>query len=52
MRIFGGRKALKRSPFQVVQKQRLVVLARWKVEGEKNKEVNDKIEKTNSELPS
>jgi hypothetical protein len=51
MRIFGGYKALKKAPFQVVQKHRLVVLARWKVEGEENKKTNDKIEEANSKIP-
>lgn len=52
MKVFGGYKALKRVPFQVVQKHKLVILARWKVEDEKNKEINDKIEARQRELES
>jgi hypothetical protein len=50
MKIFGGYRALKKAPYLVVQKHRLVILKRWEIEGKENKKTNDKIEETNSKL--
>lgn len=42
-KIFGGYHGYMSAPFEVVQKQRLVLLARWQVEYEQNKETEEKI---------